>query len=374
MVIRNAINQQKRTQQRLRGETQELQEELVIAKQEMRMLGRRPEPIPDEERKILEEAVVSQIKRRRREPGTATLPVTLKERRATDKANAMDLIKEHSCHLKSWRAILDPLVEGLRSQKFERLKSVDDFIDGFQLLVATSITARQLQQMLKDHGLDVKQPVSQQTPGRFWVQIATGPLDLPHNAPLLRTAIDALRMVGSQTDRAQPEVPHHEGPPTLGKLDVTRDVAGSFYAKGDWKEQHKVIKEALQNEFGAIFRDNGNSFDTCFQFVGTYIVGLLDLRIKLYWKGLALVQSESVTKAVGMNMKGLFYPSIRMRKALRESQNRGLTRIEITYTALNRAGENALLYPLFHHDARQDLDKVERALRKVANICWHISV
>jgi len=62
MVIRNAINQQKRTQQRLRGETQELKEELVIAKKEMRMLGRRPEPIPDEERRTLEEAVVSQIK------------------------------------------------------------------------------------------------------------------------------------------------------------------------------------------------------------------------------------------------------------------------------------------------------------------------
>ena len=57
------------------------------------------------------------------------------------------------------------------------------------------------------------------------------------------------------------------------------------------------------------------------------------MKIKVYWKSLALVQSETAAKSIGMNMKGLFYPNIRMGKALKESINETLTRIEITYGA-----------------------------------------
>ena len=57
------------------------------------------------------------------------------------------------------------------------------------------------------------------------------------------------------------------------------------------------------------------------------------MRVKVYWKSLALLQSETASKSIGMNMKGLFYPNVRMGKALRESLNETLTRIEITYTA-----------------------------------------
>ena len=57
------------------------------------------------------------------------------------------------------------------------------------------------------------------------------------------------------------------------------------------------------------------------------------MKVKVYWKSLALVQSETAAKSIGMNMKGLFYPNVRMGKALRESSNETLTRIEITYGA-----------------------------------------
>ena len=57
------------------------------------------------------------------------------------------------------------------------------------------------------------------------------------------------------------------------------------------------------------------------------------MKVKVYWKTLALIQSESAYKSMGMNMKGLFYPNIRMGKALQESVNETMTRIEITYKA-----------------------------------------
>ena len=55
------------------------------------------------------------------------------------------------------------------------------------------------------------------------------------------------------------------------------------------------------------------------------------MKVKVYWKSLALLQSDAAAKSVGMNMKGLFYPNLRMGKALKESNNETMTRIEITY-------------------------------------------
>ena len=62
----------------------------------------------------------------------------------------------------------------------------------------------------------------------------------------------------------------------------------------------------LKKWFGTSFKDNGNSYDTCFQFVGNSPEGQLQIRVKYYWKTMALIQSETVMKSIGMNMKGLF--------------------------------------------------------------------
>jgi len=70
----------------------------------------------------------------------------------------------------------------------------------------------------------------------------------------------------------------------------------------------------------------------------------LTIRIKIYWKTLALLQSDGVLKQLGMNTKALFFPSVRMGQALVESRDVGLTRIEITYTADTKAKENWLLH------------------------------
>ena len=55
-------------------------------------------------------------------------------------------------------------------------------------------------------------------------------------------------------------------------------------------------------------------------------------------------------------MKGYFYPNMRRSKALRESSNEGLSRIEITYTSSNKAGEDELLDEEFEDRVTIDLN------------------
>ena len=84
------------------------------------------------------------------------------------------------------------LLDGKEPQPFKGLKSVDDFIDGFQLAAPPGFTARQLDRLLKDKGLEVLYPQPQRSPGRFWIRLAGGPYDLAHNIPLLREVAEEL--------------------------------------------------------------------------------------------------------------------------------------------------------------------------------------
>ena len=108
--------------------------------------------------------------------------------------------------------------------------------------------------------MDVKMPIPQRPPGKFWVQFNSGPSDFKTNAPYLRKAVDYIH-----TKKTIPDSNIRE--PSLDKLDCTRDVAGSFYAPGDWKVKYYELKQHLEEIFKLHFRDNGNSMDTCFQFV-----------------------------------------------------------------------------------------------------------
>ena len=158
----------------------------------------------------------------------------------------------------------------------------------------------------------------------------------------------------------------------MTKLDSTRDLMGSFYAIQDWRKLHSELAEALECEFGAKFKDNGNSFNSCFQFEGKFAQGQLLGRIKYYWKSLSLVQSESVSQSIGMNMRALFYPSVRMNLALRESRNEGQSRIEITYTAQTKQAEDEFLDSDFVERAKIDLNRAEDALNRVYGLGWHL--
>ena len=121
------------------------------------------------------------------------------------------------------------------------------------------------------------------------------------------------------------------------------------------------------------FVNNGNSFDSCFQLVGQHPNLDLELRVKAYCKILQLLQSKSVTKAIGMNTKGIFQSSMSMLRKLRDSCHEGLSRIELTYTAGSRASEEAFFNGVFPDQAKVDLNRVQPALNRVAGISWHLS-
>jgi len=160
--------------------------------------------------------------------------------------------------------------------------------------------------------------------------------------------------------------------PILTKIDVTRDLGGSFYAVGDWKAKHRQLAKELEFWFQDPFTDNGNSFDSCFQFKAPEREGKFGMNIKIYLKSLSSIQSESVQKALGMNMKGILYPNIRMGLAQKESQELGMTRIEISYSAATKDVENDLLHPLFQDYATRDINLVQTALSNIDGVIWHI--
>lgn len=122
------------------------------------MLGKRPlQPDPEEEA-ALQQAVASQIKRRRRSTNTTGAKVTLQERRAFDRATIEKIIKDNKPILKRWTDILEACLRGKVPQPFLRMQSIDDFIDGFQLFCPPGFTVRSLERLLRDKGLEITRP------------------------------------------------------------------------------------------------------------------------------------------------------------------------------------------------------------------------
>lgn len=78
--------------------------------------------------------------------------------------------------------------------------------------------------------------------------------------PFLKVVIEKLQIMFPLSEEEEPK-------PFLKKLDTTWDIGGTLYAGEDWKEFHTMLESALSHKFGIPFKDNGNSFDTCLQFV-----------------------------------------------------------------------------------------------------------
>ena len=87
-----------------------------------------------------------------------------------------------------------------------------------------------------------------------------------------------------------------------------------------------------------------------------------------------LIQSESVTKSLGSNLKGIYYSNVLMGRALQESVMVGLTRIELTYGATTLEGEAELFDELFPDIAEINLNQAFLALQSVQELGWHLSL
>lgn len=128
----------------LNKQNKELKQQIAINKHELKTLKKRVDPTEPEDLAALEEAVHDQIMKRRKTGANSELPITLCELRALDRQNISQILKEMKPLLTSWDLILARCLEGLHSEKFINLKSVDDFIDGIQIRAPSDMSWQQI--------------------------------------------------------------------------------------------------------------------------------------------------------------------------------------------------------------------------------------
>ena len=104
------------------------------------MLGKRT--ISEEliEETEVEEAVAREVKRRRKNLQVTEQPLTLHEKRIKGRSNITKLIKENKNLIVSWDDLLGNYLKGKQSKLFIQLRSISDFIDGFELRVNEGLT------------------------------------------------------------------------------------------------------------------------------------------------------------------------------------------------------------------------------------------
>ena len=171
-------------------EVKDLKEQLVISKQEMRTLGRRPQPVEPHEAAEIQDVVINKVLARRKTSEGTEQPVTMIEKRAYEKDTIMSIVRDQEDLLVKWEDIMEACLRGATPQQLRQLNSVSDFIDGFAIRAPNGMTGGDLRRILKNKGMDVKPPIERKGPGDFWLQLANGPYDLAHNSPLLRAVVD----------------------------------------------------------------------------------------------------------------------------------------------------------------------------------------
>ena len=150
-------------------EADEIRNELAIMRREFQMLKKRPAEELQDDDEALKEAVVQQIKKRRKQSVSQDEPVTLHEKRTLDRSNIEAHLKANKNLLTPWTSILDACVDGKESKMLLPLKSVGDFIDGFEVVAPDGFNAQQLCRFFKDHGIDVQLPKVRKKRSHYWV-------------------------------------------------------------------------------------------------------------------------------------------------------------------------------------------------------------
>ena len=160
----------------------------------------------------------------------------------------------------------------------------------------------------------------------------------------------------------------------IKSIDLTQDIIGYFYAQGDWVKQHKMICEKLEELFDKKFANNGNSFSSCFQYQEVSTNEGVKMRIKVYNKALAWLQSRTSVKTMGMNTCKIFKPAMAIRKNLVEAQRDGYSRVEISYQVPTVAAQAELFHLDFLERAECDIDIVIQAVNSCSDVGHQISM
>jgi hypothetical protein len=82
----------------------------------------------------------------------------------------------------------------------------------------------------------------------------------------------------------------------LGKIDLTQDVAGFFYVCGDYQQRCQELRQYLARQLERELVVGRNSFSSCFYFEEPADENKMTLKVKIYNKGLCLLQSRTARK------------------------------------------------------------------------------
>ena len=76
--------------------------------------------------------------------------------------------------------------------------------------------------------------------------------------------------------------------PFICQFDASRDLKGIFFDPSNNKEKYKKLMKHLAVKLKTCLSNNGNSFNTCYQFVEEVSFLNLYRRIKIYCKSVAM--------------------------------------------------------------------------------------
>ena len=130
----------------------------------------------------------------------------------------------------------------------------------------------------------------------------------------------------------------------------------------------------LSDLFQTTFNADGNSFESCFIYGEAPASCRLYRKVKVYSKTLDLIQSAAVKKPIGMNTTSLFCPSNWLSSELIQTQNDGLSRIEISYMADDETAEQEFFKDTFEMQAKIEISRVKFVLNRYNKLCYRLSL
>ena len=313
-------------------QNEDLRAGVTVRQHEQKMLGKRAKPVLSDQDLSVASATATLIKKRRRTRVAYVRPVSLKELRAEEKRFIIKVIREKHSELAHFQSIMKAALVQAPTCTFVRLKRRRDFCDGFLVREGRCDGGFAVQRLLIEHGLHVGNPIGHVKEGHYWFQLVGQPYGIQCTHKLLVEAARELR----------PSTRYHhrrDSLPILAQFDATRDLRGTFYCLEDYKAKHAELCGHLEDRFGVTFTNNGNSSASCLQFVCKATSAWFELRIKVYNKLLAFLQSRTAKMQVGMNLQAIYYSDPKMFQELREACHDGLTRLEVSYYPADRQQE-----------------------------------
>jgi hypothetical protein len=162
------------------------------------------------------------------------------------------------------------------------------FCDGFSYPKKLYHSYKQAAAALEVHNIDVKFISPKASRGFHFAMLAEDDHDLPELVSKFRGMFRSRRPHAMQL-RSWLDLGHSlmaAQQPHLGKIDLTQDVCGFFYVKGDWACVAEQLSHELSRLLARKLAVGRNSFSSCLYFEEPEDHKRMTIRVKVYNKGL----------------------------------------------------------------------------------------